>query len=244
MRLRRKSVLCVFAHPDDEAFGPGGTIAKLAKRHRVYLLAATKGQAGKDRGRRATRDLARRRATELRASAKILGVRKVFFLGFADGALSNNLYHRLAASIERYARRFRPEVFMTHEPRGGSGHLDHIAVSMAVSYVFERLPFVRALLYSCLRAERARALRKGYFIYVPPGYRRSEIDLRVDTRDVWEQRVEAMQAHASQSHDLKRILRFAERFPKEENFLVLLKGARAGLGRAARGAAARRMLGL
>lgn len=244
MKLKRKNIFCVFAHPDDEAFGPGGTIAKLARRHRVYVLCATKGQAGKDRGRRAKHDLAERRAAELRASAKILGVWKVFFLGFEDGTLSNDLYHRLAAKIDRYAKRFRPDVFLTNEPRGGSGHIDHITVSMVTSYVFERIPSARLLLQHCIREERARALRKDYFIYVPPGYRRSEIDLTVDTRDVWEQRMAAMKAHASQFHDLKRILRFAERSPKEEDFLVLLKGMKAGLGRAARGRAARRMLGL
>src|SRR3989344_3021670 len=235
MRRTDKTILCVFAHPDDEAFGPGGTIARIAKRHRVYLLCATKGQAGKDRGRRAKRDLAERRARELRVSAKILGVRKVFFLGFEDGTLSNNLYHRLAAKIERYAKRLHPEILLTSEPRGGSGHIDHITVSMATSYVFDRLPFVRAMLYYCIREERARALRKGYFIYVPPGYRRSEIDLVVNTRDVGEQKRDAMQAHASQFHDFRRMLRFAERFPKEENFLVRLKGVEKGRGRTARG---------
>lgn len=244
MKLKRQTVFCVFAHPDDEAFGPGGTIARLARRHRVYVLCATKGQAGKDHGRRAKHDLAERRARELRASAKILGVRKVFFLGFEDGMLSNNLYHRLAANIERLAKRLRPEAFLTHEPRGGSGHIDHIAVSMATSYVFERLPFARLLLQHCLREERARALRKGYFIYVPPGYHRSEIGLVVDTRDVWDEKLAAMKAHASQFHDFKRILKFMRRFPREENFLVRWKGEKAESDRAARGRAARCMLGL
>src|SRR3989344_2070722 len=184
MRRTDKTILCVFAHPDDEAFGPGGTIAKIARRHRVYLLCATKGQAGKDRGARAKRDLAACRAAELRASAKILGVAKVSFLGFEDGTLSNNLYHRLAAKVEHYAKRLKPDAFLTHEPRGISGHIDHITVSMVVSYVFLRVPSARLLLQYCLREERAAAM-KNYFIYFPPGYSRAAVDLVARTNDVW-----------------------------------------------------------
>ena len=42
-----KPLVCIFAHPDDEAFGPGGTIAKFAKKRPVYLICATKGESGK-----------------------------------------------------------------------------------------------------------------------------------------------------------------------------------------------------
>ena len=111
-----KTVVCIFAHPDDEAFGPGGTIAKFAKRHRVYILSATKGEAGEDSERQGQSTLARRRAEELRTAARILGARNVYFLGFKDGALSNNLYHALAAKIEVHLKRLRPEVLMTFEP--------------------------------------------------------------------------------------------------------------------------------
>ncbi|MBI4159549.1 PIG-L family deacetylase [Candidatus Wolfebacteria bacterium] len=84
-----KTIVCIFAHPDDEAFGPGGTIAKLAKKNRVYIICATKGEAGKDSRRKKMGVLHDHRASELVASAKILGVKKVYFLGFKDGTLSN-----------------------------------------------------------------------------------------------------------------------------------------------------------
>lgn len=220
-----KTVFCIFAHPDDEAFGPGGTIAKLTKRHRVYVLSATKGQAGEDKGKKARHDLGERRARELLRSAKILGARRVFFLGFQDGELSNSQYHKLAGKIERLAKRLKPEIFLTFEPHGISGHIDHITVSMVTNFVFERLPFVRTLLLACRTKERARAM-KGYFIYVPPGYSRSEIDLIVDVRDAWDTKLRAMLAHESQFPDGKRILKFARGFPKEEYFLVRSKRPR------------------
>src|ERR1700738_4566437 len=103
----RKTIACIFAHPDDEAFGPSGTIAKLAKENDVYLLCATKGQAGKDSGN-SKRKLHERRAEEVKESAKILGVKSVVFLGFVDGQLSNNLYHQLAEKIIKHLKKLRP----------------------------------------------------------------------------------------------------------------------------------------
>jgi len=47
-----KPLVCIFAHPDDEAFGPGGTIAKFAKQRPVYLICATKGESGKYKGKK------------------------------------------------------------------------------------------------------------------------------------------------------------------------------------------------
>ncbi len=215
-------VACIFAHPDDEAFGPGGTIAKLAQKHEVFLLSATNGEAGKDSQAGAKKKLGERRAKELKKSAKILGIKKIFFLGFEDGTLCNNLYHDLAAKIEKILKKIQPEIILTSEPRGGSGHIDHITVSMVSSFVFERLDFVHTILYSCISEERARA-NKGYFIYVPPGYKKSEIDLAVNTEDVWDQKLEAMKAHTSQIHDINRILERAKLFPKEEYFLIRSK---------------------
>lgn len=220
-----RTIAGIFAHPDDEAFGPGGTIALLAKRNAVYLLSATKGQAGKDRGKKARRDLGERRARELVASARILGVRKVYFLGFEDGMLSNNLYHTLAEKIIAALKLLRPEILLTTAPLGGSGHLDHIAVAMVTNYVFDRLPSAKILLQICRTEERARAARK-YFIYVPPGYRRGAIDLAVDVRAVWGQKLAAMMAHRSQLHDIRRALAFAKRFPKKEYFLIRAKNPR------------------
>ncbi|MBI2097199.1 MAG: PIG-L family deacetylase [Candidatus Sungbacteria bacterium] len=218
-----KTVVCIFAHPDDEAFGPGGTIAKLARKNRVYIISATKGEAGKEKGRRGSKNLHKIRADELLASAKILGVQKVFFLGFKDGELSNNLYHKLARRLERILVRLKPHALLTYEPRGISGHLDHVAVSMVVSYVFERLPFVKKLMQLCIPENRARMMHKRYFIHFPPGYKKSEIDLVVNVRDTWDTKVRAMLQHQSQIHDIRRILKMIAKFPKKEYFLTQFK---------------------
>lgn len=215
----RKIIVCVFAHPDDEAFGPSGTIYKLAKDNDVYILCATKGQAGQDSNSKAKSSLTTRRAKELTESAKHLGVKKVHFLSFKDGTLSNNLYHRLAEKVQAHLEKLKPEIVITFEPQGISGHIDHITVSLATTFVVKKLQFVKEMWYHCTTLERSK-LRQDYFIYFPDGYKRSEIDKIVDITDVWDIKVKAMRTHESQKHDADRILKDADKFPKEEYFLI------------------------
>src|SRR3989344_5955519 len=136
-----KSIVCIFAHPDDEAFGPGGTIAILAKNYKVFIICVTDGDAGKNSSSQA-RELGELRKEELLASAKVLRVRKVFFLGYKDGSLNNNLYHQLAEKLTKHLAILKPVTLLTFEPSGVSGHIDHIAVSMITSFVFEKLDYV------------------------------------------------------------------------------------------------------
>jgi len=74
---KKKNIFCIFAHPDDEAFGPSGIIAKWAEENNVYLICVTDGSH--PNGGKKKLDKVRRK--ELLVSAKILGVKKVFFLG-------------------------------------------------------------------------------------------------------------------------------------------------------------------
>lgn len=218
----RKVVAAVFAHPDDEAFGPSGTIAKFAKTHDVYVLCATKGEAGENHHPEQNRKLAELREEELRTSAKILGVKKVYFLNFLDGTLSNNLYHQLAAKIEERLKKLKPDTIMTYEPRGVSGHIDHVTISMVTTFVFEKLSFAKTLMYYCL-TDKQRAQLKNYFIYFPPGYKKSEVDKIVDISHTWDLKLQAIQAHTSQAKDMQRVLNRLKNAPKEEYFLIKKK---------------------
>ena len=215
-------VAALFAHPDDEAFGPAGTLTKLARVGELHILCATKGEAGKNSSASGERALDKIRVEELRKSARIIGAKSVTFLGYKDGELSHNVYHDIAKKIEIVLRKIRPTIILTSEPRGGSGHIDHIVVSMVSSYVYERLWFIRVILYFCNTAKRALT-SKNYFIYVPPGYKEEEIDLKVSVARVWETKIQAMLQHKSQVHDSKRIMKRIKKFPKQENFLIATK---------------------
>lgn len=216
-----KRLVCVFAHPDDEAFGAGGTIAKYVKDHEIYIICATKGEAGKN-SREEAGHIGDMRAQEMEASAKILGVKKIYFLGFEDGTLSNNLYHKVADQIQEILEDLQPETLLTFHQNGGSGHLDHIAISYITTYVFYKVPFAKTLMYFTTDAEFATRM-KDYFIYWPKGYTREEVDLVVDYSDVWETKLAAMHEHKSQRHDINRILERKSDLPKEDLFFIVKK---------------------
>jgi LmbE family N-acetylglucosaminyl deacetylase len=211
-----KSLVCVFAHPDDEAFGPSGLIAQEAQKRDVYIICVTNGDSYGDT------KLGKIRKEEIKASARILGVKKVFLLGYKDGTLNNNLYHKLTGKIEEIVKTVKADTLLTYEPRGVSGHIDHIAVSMITTFVFEKLKFVKTLLYHCLPVEQTKFIR-GYFIYFPPGYKKNEIDRVEDVKEVWDKKIEAIKAHKSQAKDGKMILSSMHLIPKKEYFLVLKK---------------------
>ncbi len=216
-----KNIVGVFAHPDDEALGPSGTIAKFAKKYNVYLICVTSGEAsGKTEEEKLK--IGEIRRAELMESAKILGIKEVFFLGYQDGELKNNLYHKLANDIQKHLEDLKPEVLLTFEPRGVSGHIDHIVVSLVTTYVFYKLPFIKKLMYYCISAQE-RAQIGDYFIYFPPGYSQEDVDEIIDVTPYWDIKIKAMYAHQSQLSDVRRVLKNKEKLPKEEYFLVLKK---------------------
>lgn len=223
----KKVIAAIFAHPDDEAFGPAGTIAKVAKNNDVYILTATKGEAGQNYSDKNKEPLWKIREKELLASAKILGVKKVFFLGFTDGDLSNNLYHKLTAKIEEVLKKIKADTIITDENRGISGHLDHIAVSLASTFVFEKMHPIKQIYYFFITDRQRNLLPKylpgGYFVYFPPGYKESKADMVSDISDVWEIKMKAMTCHQSQLKDVKRVQGILSELPKKEFFFVRKK---------------------
>ena len=127
-----KRLLCVFAHPDDESYGPGGTIASYSLAGvEVFLLMFTAGEAGSiGISKTLPRDeLARRRRLELAAACQALGVREHRILGVPDGGVSQVDRARAVSEIVNDIRRYRPQVAMTFHRGGVSGHPDHIAVA-------------------------------------------------------------------------------------------------------------------
>lgn len=215
-----KTIVAVFAHPDDETFGPGGTLRKLSQKNNVYTICATDGSAGENHSSDHTHSISDIRNNELRNASRILGVKDVYFLGFKDGDICNNQYHKIADAVREKLDELKPEIVITFEHKGVSGHIDHIAMSMITTYVVRDLPYVEKIMYYGNLKERAQT-RKDYFIYFPPGYDREEFDVVVDISDVWDIKVKAMHEHKSQAKDMKNILKTAENFPKEEYFFVV-----------------------
>lgn len=133
------SVLCIVAHPDDLEFGAASAIAKwTAAGKDVRYVLVTSGEAGIDG---LTPEQCRPiREAEQRASAAIVGVSHVEFLGYPDGIVEYGL--PLRRDLARVIRRHRPELIVTgnREPfwggpdgsRQGFNMADHRAVGLGV----------------------------------------------------------------------------------------------------------------
>ena len=126
-------LMCVFAHPDDESLGVGGTLAKYAAEGvETYLVTATRGERGRFGTYKVTPGLevvGQVREAELLAAAKELGIREVSFLDYIDGNLDQANPLEVIAKIAAHIRRVKPHVAVTFGPEGAYGHPDHIAIS-------------------------------------------------------------------------------------------------------------------
>lgn len=141
----------VGAHPDDESFGMGGTLAQYAAAGvKVYYICATRGEAGTVspeflEGYSSMADL---RTTELKCAAKALGLADVIYLDYRDSgmtgardnehpqALMNAPLEEVAGRIVAILRRLKPQVVITFDPIGGYRHPDHIATHNAAVRAF------------------------------------------------------------------------------------------------------------
>ena len=149
-----KRILSVLAHPDDEAFGMGGTLALYAMRGaEVYLACATLGEAGDipPDFLRSHASSAALRESELDCSADALALKKVFKLGFRDSGMAGSPDNQhpdalvarpmeeVVESIADVLRQIRPQVVLTFDPVGGYFHPDHIRVHQATVIAFDRV---------------------------------------------------------------------------------------------------------
>lgn len=205
-----RKVLAFFAHPDDESFGPGGTITKWAKAGaEIQIVCATKGELGGDGAIR---------ENELREAAKVMGVSYVEFLDHQDGHIDNACLASLEEVFMQRIEIFKPDTLITFNHNGVSGHLDHIAVSSATTQAFRKTTIPQRLYYYALCKSQTSHM-KNYFIYFPEGYEKEEIDEIVDISAIWDTRMEAVHKHASQEHDIQNFLKSFETV-REEYFLI------------------------
>lgn len=127
-----RALTAVFAHPDDETFATGATIARYAAAGvRCSLYCATDGDAGRSSGIPVSSrtELGRIRRAELQAASAILGLAAVDFGGHADAALAAADPEVVTGQIVALLRRERPQVVLTFGPEGApTGHLDHRAI--------------------------------------------------------------------------------------------------------------------
>lgn len=136
-------ILICLAHPDDESFGSGGTMAYYGKQGvPVTLVCATKGEVGEisDPELATPETLAQVRERELRCACQRLGVDAPIFLGYRDSGMADtpdNAHPKafmnvpadeVVSRLVKIIRRLQPVIVITFDPSGGYGHPDHIAI--------------------------------------------------------------------------------------------------------------------
>jgi LmbE family N-acetylglucosaminyl deacetylase len=129
-------LLGIFAHPDDEIFCAGGTLAKyIAGGAEAMVVSFTRGEAGqiRDAAVATRRTLGERRARELEAACQTLGVQHVRCLDYGDGKLQSIPQSELICQAVGLIREFQPDIVFTFDETGAYGHPDHIAISHATT---------------------------------------------------------------------------------------------------------------
>lgn len=219
---RNRTLACVFAHPDDDAYGAAGSVALHADDpdFRFVLVHATAGELGDIReGFPATRDtLGAVRRGEDEAAWRALGrvPDRHEWLGLPDGGVADVPFDDVVAAVARILEEEEPAVVVTFGPDGIFGHPDHIAIGAATDAAFEQLRTrpgrgFRRLAHGAVpqsvfeRWNRQRA-ELGLFTFDPEltyhmrGVPDEQIAITVDCTTVTHRIVDGLREHRSQLH--------------------------------------------
>mgnify|MGYP003439702473 FL=1 len=220
-----KYVIGIFAHPDDAAFGPSGTLHMAAQSgSEVHLICATCGDAGMNVDQ--VENLADVREAEEKRASELIGVTSLELFRLSDGELCNNKYieiaDRVVAHIESLLEGANEVTLITFDTNGLSGHVDHIVMSLAATYAYLKLreshPDVTfQLKYFCLSDQVMKTANTNW-IYGPKGRSSTEIDETIDVSSVRERKLEIMHAHHTQRSDARAIISLSGDKLFEENF--------------------------
>lgn len=222
------SLAAVFAHPDDETFAVGGTLARYhAMGVRWDLYCATDGDAGRSSGIPVSSraELATLRRNELRLAARHLGAGEIACAGHPDGALGGVDTDLLVGEIVRFLRAVRADVVVTFGPEGApTGHRDHKVISRAATAAF----FLSGLRTAYPDAGAPHAARRLYYVTWDPPGPGAELQLeglpataRLDVRDWHDAKREAFHFHATQRQHEPR---FVELGLTDEELFALASG--------------------
>ena len=144
---KQKTLLFFGAHPDDETFGIGSTLAKYAVAgFKVFYVCSTRGEVGTvdPEYMQGYATIAELRSAEMKCAAQVLGLTDVFYLGYRDSGMMGSADNKhpqslamasldeVAGRMVKFIRDIQPDVVITHDSGGAYGHPDHIATHKAV----------------------------------------------------------------------------------------------------------------
>ena len=206
--FKGRIVLVVGAHPDDNDFGAGATVAKAAiQGAEVIYLIATTGQRGSSEETMTPERLSDIRIKEQEDAARVLGVRQVHFLSYVDGELIPDI--RLKEQVVINIRRFRPDIVFTMDPSfyyfkdfGFVNHSDHRAIGEATLDACYPLARDRLSFPEHVKAGLSPHKVKEILLhsFVP-----ENANFYVDVTDTFEIKIKALSLHKSQVPDMQKV---------------------------------------
>jgi LmbE family N-acetylglucosaminyl deacetylase len=217
-----KSAMSIHAHPDDQEFSVGGTLAKWAKAGcEITSVVITSGDSGSNdesKDGQYKSELARLREAEQRAANQVLGVKQSEFLRYPDGELVASM--ALRKDLTRLIRKYKPEVVLVGDPAAWFydndyiNHPDHRAAAEAATYAVFPSAGTRLIFPDLLDEGLAPHNVKRLYVHG------NAVDTWVDISDSIAAKVEALKKHVSQPdthHDLdKRMREWAAESGKEK----------------------------
>ncbi|MBZ5749241.1 MULTISPECIES: bacillithiol biosynthesis deacetylase BshB2 [Metabacillus] len=189
----REHVLIILPHPDDEAFGAAGFIAKNRKAGvPVTYACGTLGEMGRNMGNplfanRETLPLIRKR--ELEAACKAMDIQDLRMLGLRDKTLEFEDDEQLANLMEKLIDEVNPTLILTFYP-GHAVHPDHDACGEAVIRALKRRPIEKRPVTYCMAFTNNR-----FDIIGKP-------DVCINITDVADIKLQALKAHRSQTEGM------------------------------------------
>ncbi|MQA29251.1 MAG: hypothetical protein GEU82_05340 [Luteitalea sp.] len=212
--LAGRTVLAVFAHPDDESLACGGTLARLADLGlRVVVMCASHGERGAHTGPARNDQLGRVRAVEMRDAAAALGIAEVILLNHPDGDLRWAEVSEFNAELLLFIRRYAPAAIITFGDDGLYWHLDHVGVhertTTAVRILGPSAPplyyvtMLRGIMPQIVAAARERGWTpppKGFWSLEPAafGLLAAPATITIDVGDWVSRKVAAILSHRTQ----------------------------------------------
>lgn len=204
----KKVLFGIFAHPDDEGFGPSATLMKeVDAGTEVHLIALTCGDAGTNPDN--VPDLGAVREQEWRKAGELIGATGMYHLGYSDSHLCNGELVEISEKVEALVREHAADAdeveFMTFELGGISGHIDHIVAARATCQVFYRLkaeskvPVTRIRMF-CVPETTLPAPNTDW-IFMDRGVSTDQIDETIDVSAYLDRHIEVIRAHHSQRGD-------------------------------------------
>lgn len=206
----KKIIFGIFAHPDDEAFGPAGTlIQEVQSGAELHLICFTPGDAGTNPDN--VPDLGVVREQEWRSAGSIIGAASMHLLGYKDGHLDNQTMIEATSRITTIITTIIDQApadtvieFMSLDLNGYTGHIDHIVAARTACQVFYRLKSndnrLTRIRLACLPRSIIPAINTDW-IFAETGRGDDEINETIDARSQHDTIMQVMDAHYSQRAD-------------------------------------------